>query len=192
MINKKSMSEEIFIPVILGSSRDGRKSKDVAELIIKRLSNLENIKTELVDVKDFDIKYDGNDEELRHPKYSDITQKADAFIFVIPEYNHGYPGKLKSLFDTEWKNYNNKPALLAGVSAGNWGGTRVIEQFQQVLKAAKVFVINADIQFRNIAEVFDENGNLLDESYNKRIDSSLDYLIWTTKTLKYGRDNIEM
>jgi len=36
---------------------------------------------------------------------------------------------------------------------------------------------------------FDEDGNLLDEAYEKRVTGFLDELVWMAKTLRYGRNN---
>ena len=51
----------------------------------------------------------------------------DGLVVVTPEYNHGYPGVLKSVLDLLLKEYIHKAVAFVGVSAGPWGGTRVIE-----------------------------------------------------------------
>ena len=37
---------------------------------------------------------------------------------------------------------------------------------------------------------FDDDGNLLDDAYDKRIQGFLDELIWMAKTLRWGRENV--
>lgn len=60
--------------------------------------------------------------------------RADAFVLMAPEYNHGYPGLLKHVLDTNLKEYIHKAVGVCGVSAGNFGGTRVIENLLPVLR----------------------------------------------------------
>jgi len=37
---------------------------------------------------------------------------------------------------------------------------------------------------------FDEQGNLLDEAYEKRVQGFLDELVWMARTLNWGRKNV--
>ena len=53
--------------------------------------------------------------------------RADALVIVAPEHNHGYPGPLKHVLDTNLKEYVHKAAGIVGVSAGVFGGARVIQ-----------------------------------------------------------------
>jgi NAD(P)H-dependent FMN reductase len=39
-------------------------------------------------------------------------------VIVTPEYNHGYPGLLKHVLDSNLKEYIHKAVGLCGVSAG--------------------------------------------------------------------------
>ena len=38
--------------------------------------------------------------------------------------------------------------------------------------------------------LFDDQGNLLDQNYVRRVDKFLDELIWMARVLRYGRENI--
>ena len=49
-----------------------------------------------------------------------------------------------------------------------------------------------DVNFGNVASVFDESGKLLDPAFIKRADKFLNELVWMAKTLRYGRDNISI
>jgi hypothetical protein len=41
-----------------------------------------------------------------------------------------------------------------------------------------------------VQNLFDEHGNLLDQSYVRRLDKFLNELVWMTRVLRYGRENI--
>jgi hypothetical protein len=47
-----------------------------------------------------------------------------------------------------------------------------------------------DVNFGNVQNLFDERGNLLDQSYLRRLDKFLNELIWMARVLRYGRENI--
>ena len=57
------------------------------------------------------------------PEWRDAIVKADGLVIVTPEYNHGYPGVLKSVLDLLLKEYIHKAVAFVTVSAGPWGGT---------------------------------------------------------------------
>jgi NAD(P)H-dependent FMN reductase len=124
------------------------------------------------------------------PVWRDAIIKADGLVIVTPEYNHGYPGILKSVLDLLLKEYIHKAVAFAGVSAGPWGGTRVIESLLHVVRELGLTPTFTDLNFTKIQDKFDEEGNLLDASYNKRVDAFLTELVWMSKALKWGRENV--
>src|SRR5579859_289412 len=182
---------KLFIPILEGTTRQERKSIFAARLIEQVGKEIPEIEVTFVDPLDYHFPYDGNDEENKDPKYTELTVRADAFFIVTPEYNHSIPGSLKRMLDSELKNYIHKPVAFAGVSSGQWGGVRAIEALVTTVREMGMVATFTDVQFPKIQEIFDKDGKLLDEKYIKRVQRSFTELIWMTKTLKYGRDNIE-
>jgi len=182
--------EKLYIPILEGTKRVGRKSINVANLILDISKEYEEVESVLVDPNDFTFLGDGNDDSAKDPKYSEITKKADAFILVIPEYNHSFPSSLKRMLDSELQNYIHKPVAFAGVSAGIFGGARAIESILPVVRELGLVATFADVYFGSVQDLFDDNGILLDKSYIKRIKKMFDELIWMSKTLKEGRVKI--
>ena len=78
-----------------------------------------------------------------------------------------------------------------GVSAGSFGGTRVIQNLLPVMRELGLVTIFWDVNFSSVQKVFNEDGRLLDESYIRRIDK-LRELIWMAKTLRQGREQISL
>ena len=66
-------------------------------------------------------------EAIKDCKFSDTVARADGLILVVPEYNHSFPGLLKHVLDTNLKEYIHKAAGICGVSAGPFGGARMIQ-----------------------------------------------------------------
>jgi NAD(P)H-dependent FMN reductase len=117
-------------------------------------------------------------------------ERADALVIVAPEYNHGYPGLLKHVLDSCLKEYIHKAVGIAGVSAGPFGGSRVIESLLPVLRELGLVTIFSDVNFSSVQNVFASDGKLLDESFIRRIDKFLKELIWMAKTLRHGREQV--
>jgi NAD(P)H-dependent FMN reductase len=97
---------------------------------------------------------------------------------------------LKHALDTNLKEYIHKAVGVCGVSAGGFGGTRVIENLLPVLRELGLVATFSDGNFSGVGKIFDESGALLDESYIKRTERFLGELVWMSKTLRYGRENV--
>ncbi|CAN5376261.1 NAD(P)H-dependent oxidoreductase [soil metagenome] len=181
----------LYIPVLAGTTREQRKSIFAARLVAEVGATFDGIETEVIDPKDFHFPGDGNDPEGKDPRYTDITNRADGFFVVSPEYNHSFPGSLKRMLDSELKNYIHKPVAFAGASSGQWGGVRGIEALVSTVRELGLVSTFTDMQFPKIQDLFDDDGVLLNESYREYVKAAWVELIWMTKVLKYGRENIE-
>jgi len=47
-----------------------------------------------------------------------------------------------------------------------------------------------DVNFGNVEALFDEQGNMVDNNYVRRVRKFLDELIWMTRVLRQGRENV--
>jgi NAD(P)H-dependent FMN reductase len=184
------MERPLFIPVILGTARRGRESENVARFVLEQTKKRADVETELIDVCKLPMKLDDAGEQMKDPKFSATIQRCDGLIIVTPEYNHGYPGLLKHALDMNLKEYIHKAVGICGVSAGAFGGARVIEALLPVMRELGLVTIFEDINFGKVGTLFDEHGKLLDQSYVRRLDKFLNELIWMARVLRYGRENI--
>lgn len=182
--------EKLFVVIIEGTTRPKRESIKVAKFIEAIGKTIDNIEVQLITPEEFHLPYDGDDEENKDPKYTEVTQKADAFFIITPEYNHSFPGSLKRLLDSESHTYHRKPVAIAGVSSGQWGGVRAIESLLHPLKTLGLVLLRIDVQFPNVETLFDEHGTIQNDTYEHRVRSLYDELIWMAKSLKWGRENI--
>jgi len=183
----------LFIPVILGTTRKGRASENVARFVFGEVRKREGVKTELIDIRDLKFPIDDAGEQIKDATFSDICMRADGFVIVTPEYNHGYPGWLKHVLDSNLKEYIHKAVGICGVSAGGFGGTRVIQNMLAVMRELGLVTIFWDGNFSGAQGLFDENGEINDRAtHEKRIDKFLGELIWMSKVLRYGRENISI
>jgi len=186
------MTRPLFIPLILGTTRKGRASENVARFVFGELQKHEGVETAFIDLRDLKFTTEDAGEAIKDPKFSSTIEQADGLVLVVPEYNHGYPGLLKHALDTNLKEYIHKAVGICGVSAGGFGGTRMVQNLLPVLRELGLVTIFWDGNFSGAHKLFDENGTLLDTAYVKRIDQFLKELIWMSKVLRYGRENVTL
>ena len=183
----------LFIPVILGTVRKGRASENVAKFVFEQVKKRDGVETVLVDIRELKFPTDDAGEQIKDPGFSETCERADGLVLVVPEYNHGYPGMLKHALDSNLKEYIHKAVGICGVSAGGFGATRVIENLLPVLRELGLVTIFWDGNFSGAGNLFDENGKIRDEATHvKRMDKFLGELVWMSKVLRYGRENISL
>src|SRR4030095_79766 len=185
-----SIERPLFIPVILGTARQGRKSEAAARFVFEQTKKRPDIETELIDVCKLPMKLDDAGEQMKDPQFSAIIERCDGLIIVTPEYNHGYPGLLKHALDMNLEEYIHKAVGICGVSAGPFGGTGVIEGLLPVRRELGLVTIFTDVNVANAGEIFGEDGRLLDEGFVRRTAKFLDELIWMARVLRPGRENV--
>jgi NAD(P)H-dependent FMN reductase len=186
----KMAAASLYIPVLLGTPRQGRRSEHAARFVLEQTQKRAGVETELIDVRDLPLALNDAGEQIKIPAFSEQMKRCDALIIVTPEYNHGYPGLLKHALDTNLEEYIHKAVGICGVSAGPFGGSRVIEHLLPVLRELGLVAIFTDVNFSRAQDVFDERGALRDDSFIRRVDAFLDELLWMARVLRHGRENI--
>ena len=184
--------KKLFIPLLLGTPRKNRESENVARWVFGKLGSRDDIETQFFDVCDFQLPRAEYGTEIAHlfPEWRDAIVRADGLVIVTPEYNHGYPGSMKSVLDLLLKEYIHKAVAFVGVSAGPWGGTRVIESCVPMVRELGLAVTFTDLNFPKVKTKFDAQGNLIDEAYESRVQGFIDELAWMARALRWGRENL--
>ena len=88
-------------------------------------------------------------------EWSRTVDAADAFVFVTPEYNHGYPASLKNAIDYLHHEWRYKPVgfvSYGGVAAG----TRAVQQLKQVVTALAMMPTQASVNIPFVAQFLTE------------------------------------
>ena len=122
----------LSIPVILGTTRNGRMSVHAARFVFNQLQKREGVTSALIDIAELNLPVDDAGEAVKDSRFSAAMERADAIVIVSPEYNHSFPGLLKHVLDSCLKEYIHKAAGIVGVSAGVFGGARAIEQVNRL------------------------------------------------------------
>jgi len=134
-----------MITLIVGTNRNESNSQVVALQLVESLQR-RGEDCQILNLEDLPKDFVFNEMFGRRRKEFEVLtatyiQAVDKFIFVIPEYNGGFPGVLKAFIDClepVW--LNGKKAGMVGLSSGRAGGQRAMDQFTNVLHYLKVHV----------------------------------------------------
>lgn len=178
---------ELSIAVILGTARPGRRSEMVAAHVVDVLKQ-RGAQPHLIDVADYTRSGTGRESEghsLAH--YRGIIAECDAMVIVAPEYNHGYPGELKLLLDSEYDAYARKPVGFVSVSSGLIGGARLTEQLRLIAAALRMVPVAPAVHVIEVNDALDDEGAFAEDSLGEVLDEMLDELEWFARALTAAR-----
>ncbi len=178
------------ITIISSSVRIGRQSHQVAEELQRRIEKQSGADVSLIDLAQYEIPLLAS-VLAKHPnppadvvKIGAELNKADAMIFVSPEYNGGYSSALKNLVDYFPKStYADKPIALASVSSGGMGGIRGALQMQQLILALGGFPLPKMLLVSKVKDRFDNQGQLTDQGFIKKFDDFLSRFLWFAEAI---------
>lgn len=129
----------MLVQIVVGTTREGRFSEKVARWVTAELEARTAFDIEIVDLREHELPFFYGPSPLRNPREyhrDDVARlgrtldRADGFIVLTAEYNHGYPAVLKNAMDWTFVEWRRKP--IAFIGWGNVGGARAIEQLREV------------------------------------------------------------
>ena len=172
------------IEIVSGCPRSNSITHRIVLNLKKHLSETTDHNINIIDVRDWQINV------LQQEVYRSVETtplelqplakrifNADAFILVTPEYNGSYTPALKALFD-HFPKQSHKTFGIVTASPGALGGIRAGLQLQSLIYA--LFGIGSPYMLITpmIDKKFDENGNLVDVSFQKNIDVFVAEFLW--------------
>jgi NAD(P)H-dependent FMN reductase len=184
--------------IVIASTRPGRGGRPVAEWFIERATERGGFELDVVDLSELALP---PLDEPHHPRLRQYTQShtrewseqveaADAFVFVTPEYNHGYPASLKLAIDYLHNEWRHKPVgfvSYGGVAAG----TRSVEQLQQVVGALRMTPVIEQVNIPFYQQFIDDDGVLgANDVMEQAADAMLDQLLHLEEMLRPLRDEL--
>lgn len=171
--------------IIVGSVREGRTAIKVARWIEQTIKNFNfsTVQTELVDLKEWNLPIfagahppaTGIYDQPKQQEWADKIAQGDAFIFISPEYNHGYSPALKNALDYVGKEWQSKPAAYVGYGSSH--GSRSIDQIRQVATTLGLVDSNATLEIRDIFQRNKDESFTGNEFEEKALKSIVDKLI---------------
>jgi NAD(P)H-dependent FMN reductase len=184
----------LTIPVLLGSVRRDRKGIRAARLAMGAL-HARGHEPILVDALELQLPLlDRMYKE--HPKgaapeplerLAALYRRADGFLVVAGEYNHGIQPGLKNLLDHFLEEYFWRPSAIVCYSAGAFGGVRAAMQLRMTLAELGMPSIPSLLPIPRIASALDEDGRPLEERLLRSLDRFLDEFTWYCRALRRER-----
>jgi NAD(P)H-dependent FMN reductase len=188
-----------LIQIIIGTTRPGRFSEKPAAWLVDRLGRRVDLTFELVDLRDHPLPlFDQSVPPARslrdYPnvevaRLGQTLDRADGYVIVTSEYNHGYPASLKNALDHVFPELNRKPVTFVGY--GNVGGARAIEQLRLVAVEFEMAPLRQAIhilpELMRPAMQADPFSLEVFASLDERLSTALTDLVWWSTTLRAGR-----
>ncbi|MDG4797620.1 NADPH-dependent FMN reductase [Micromonospora sp. WMMD1082] len=176
----------IRLAVIIGSVRAERTAPRVADWLLARLKCHADLDIDLLDLAGLDLPaaMDGTGDAR---VFADRIRQADAYLVLTPEYNHAYPGPLKTAIDSANQEWWAKPVAFV-CYGGTSGGLRAVEQLRLVLAELHAVTLRHTVSFPNVWERFDAEGGLRDAARaEEQLDTLLAGLRWWSAALRTAR-----
>ncbi len=179
-------ADRLRVAIITGSVREGRFGPIVANWFSQQAALRDDMTIDRIDLADFD-----------HPATMAATpevqtftarvEAADAFVVVTPEYNHSYPGPLKTALDSVGKEWQGK--AVGFVSYGGMsGGLRAVEPLRVVFAELHTVTTRETVSFHQARNKFDDAGNPVQaEDVNAAATALLNQLAWWGHALRNAR-----
>jgi NAD(P)H-dependent FMN reductase len=176
------------LAVVLGSIRDGRFCDTVANWTAAEIARQDRFAVDMIDPRQFDQAcWQGDRKSAAAVTLRQRLDRAEGFVVVTPEYNHGYPAALKALIDLTGAEWQAKP--IAFVSYGGIsGGLRAVEQLRPVFAELHAVTLRDTVSFAGARSRFDDSGNAKDpEGPRQAMATLLARLSWWMDALSNAR-----
>lgn len=179
------MDQQLNLAIIIGSTREGRLAPRVAEWFVPLARAHGRYAVDVVDLQE--VRLPEVLPENPSPTVEDYLRRlarADAFVVVTPEYNHGYPAALKQAIDIAVEEWHAKPVAFVSYG-GVSGGLRGVEQLRQVFSELHVMTIRDGVCIANCWSSFGEGQ--VPEGADAAAKVMLDRLDWWATGLREAR-----
>lgn len=155
------------LQIIIASTRPGRVGLPVAEWFAARARSHPAFDVDLADLAELALPLmdEPNHPRLRryehrHTKdWSARVDAADAFAFVMPEYNHGFNAPLKNAIDFLHHEWHYKPVGFVSYGAVS-AGTRAVQMVKQVVTALRMTPAVDAVSIPFVAQLVDDDQRL--------------------------------
>jgi NAD(P)H-dependent FMN reductase len=182
-----------MVPVLLGTTREGRKSMFIAiaaqQALVRRgaesfvLDLVEHPLPVLVERRRRLDPVPATVEDV-----GQILENAEALMIVTPEYNWGVPGPLKNALDHFGPELAKKPVGIVTVSAGPGGGRLALAALLPTMASFGALVVPKFAMVGSVDDKLDSSGGLTDGRTLSAIDGVAGELLWWLEASRLKRE----
>jgi NAD(P)H-dependent FMN reductase len=190
-----AMSESsLTIPVLLGSVRPERQALRAGRMVAEAL-RVAGHEAVMVDPLELRLpllertyaEYMTGEAPAGLDGLAALYRRADGFVVVSGEYNHGIPPALKNLLDYFLKEYLWRPSGIVCYSSGQFGGVRAAMQLRMTLSELGMPSIPTLLPIPRIASAIDEAGRPRQDWLAPALNDFIAEFAWYAHALKQGR-----
>ncbi len=155
------------LQIVIASTRPGRVGLPVARWFADEATRHGGFAVEVVDLAEVALPFF---DEPHHPRlrryehehtrrWSATVSRADAFAFVVPEYNFGFNAVIKNALDFLHHEWHYKPVGFVSYG-GVSGGTRAVQMLKQVVTTVKLVPLAEAVSLPFVAELLGPDGGV--------------------------------
>lgn len=171
-----SWTDPLRLEVIVGSVRPGRFGPVVADWFTREAHRRPELAVGTLDLAD------------DPPDFGSRIGAADAVAVVTPEYNHSYPGPLKTAIDSVGAEWRATPVGFVSYG-GLSGGLRAVEPLRVVFAELHAVTVRDTVSFHGAHAAFTPDGEPKDPNGPAAAATALlNQLVWWGRTLRAGRE----
>lgn len=189
------MSDTVL--VFYGSYRATRVGIRMASFVTSELGS-RGVLAELIDAREIGLpildrmykEYPSGSAPQAMEDLAGKIRAADAFVFVVGEYNWGPQPGLKNLTDHFLEEWFWRPAAVVSYSPGRLSGARAGSAWHPILSEMGMVVVSSTLAVGPIAETFNAEGEPIGEAgrrAQKAFDRVADDLAWWTSAARRQR-----
>jgi len=153
------------LQVIIGSTRPGRAGAAVGQWFFELASKHDRFEVELLDLAEINLPLL---DEPHHPRlgryehehtrrWSELISAGKAYVFVVPEYNHGYNAATKNALDYLCNEWRGKPVGFVSYGA-RAGGVRSVQMLIQVVSSLGMLPTTGSVSIPQIRHRLSADG----------------------------------
>jgi len=162
-----------MITIVAGTNRKTSKTRQVA-LYYERLLAEAGVESQVLDLaalpEDFIVSalYENAGKNLVFNELRAVLERADKYVFIVPEYNGSFPGVLKAFLDglSYPSKLTNKQAALVGLSDGIQGGALALSHLNDIFSYLGLNVLAQRVKIPLMKKNFQE-GKVTDVFINQ-------------------------
>lgn len=180
--------DRLHLALIIGSTREGRFGPTVARWFADVVRRRRDMALDVIDLAEVALPaiYPSGPSPAVQA-YTERIDRADAFVVVTPEYNHGYPASLKQAIDLPGPEWRRKPVGFVSYG-GMAGGVRAVEQLRQVFPELQATTVRDTVSFHSVWGLFGPSGRPTDpDGCGTAAETMLEDLSWWGRALRAAR-----
>jgi NAD(P)H-dependent FMN reductase len=171
-------------------------AKPVGDWALAVASARKDITVELIDLKEWNLPIfalpkgpsGGNYQDPLQRRWAEKIAQGEGYLFISPEYNHGYSAVLKNALDYLYAEWARKPA--GCIAYGSVKGARSVEQLRLVLVELQMAPLRDAVHIADIWGKVQDGRFHADDSDAKQLQRVLDELCWWGNALRSAKGNV--